>query len=306
MDVLEDGEVGFGSTEFIVWRAIEGISDPDFLFYLANYKPIVDAAIKSMVGSSGRQRVQLDVLKDYVYPSPPLPSQKAIARTLSCLDEKIEVNNKINANLEKQAKTIFKSWFVDFEPFQDGEFVESELGLIPTGFRVVKLKDVANIVYGKQLPTRNLKESGYPVFGGNGIIGYYEEFSYCRPQLLIACRGAASGKVIISKPNSFVTNNSLVLELVDYSLYEYFKQYFLYYNFYSYATGSAQPQITIKSIEDILVLVPESSVLGDVLSIFKSFSEKIYCCTIENEILANIRDTLLPKLMSGEIEVPVE
>ena len=87
-----------------------------------------------MVGSSGRQRVQLAVLENLVVNLPPLAEQKRIADILGALDDKIELNRRINDNLEEQAKALFKSWFVDFEPFKGGKFVDSELGLIPEGW----------------------------------------------------------------------------------------------------------------------------------------------------------------------------
>ncbi len=113
--ILDNNEIGFGSTEFIVLRKIEGISDEDFIYYLAISPKIRDIAIKSMVGTSGRQRVQQNLLENFEINLPSLPEQKAIAQTLSCLDEKIELNNKINKNLEEMAQAIFKKWFIDFE-----------------------------------------------------------------------------------------------------------------------------------------------------------------------------------------------
>ena len=117
VNILEDGEVGFGSTEFIVLRAKHGISDRNFVYYLAMSPLIRDKAIKSMVGSSGRQRVQQGVLNDMEFYAPPLAEQVEIGRTLRTLDDKIANNTKINNHLEQIAQAIFKSWFVDFEPF---------------------------------------------------------------------------------------------------------------------------------------------------------------------------------------------
>ena len=133
---LKKNEIAFGSTEYIVLRNIERVSDSKFVYYLSICPHVREIAIKSMVGSSGRQRVQQDVLENYCMKLPSLPTQQKIANILSSLDDKIEVNRRINENLEAQAQALFKSWFVDFEPFKDGEFVESELGMIPKGWRV--------------------------------------------------------------------------------------------------------------------------------------------------------------------------
>ena len=145
VSTLEEDEVAFGSTEYIVLRNIENVSDSKFVYYLSICPQIREVAIKSMVGSSGRQRVQQDVLENYCMNLPSLPTQQKIANILSSLDDKIEANRRINAQLEELAQALFKSWFVDFEPFKDGNFVESELGLIPEGWRVGNLLDVVEI-----------------------------------------------------------------------------------------------------------------------------------------------------------------
>ncbi|MDR0454906.1 MAG: restriction endonuclease subunit S, partial [Deferribacteraceae bacterium] len=117
VNILDDGEVGFGSTEFTVLRAKTGISDKDFIYYLKISSILRDKAIKSMVGSSGRQRVQQGVLYDIEFPAPPLAEQIEIGKTLRSFDDKIALNSKLNDYLAQMAQAIFKSWFVDFEPF---------------------------------------------------------------------------------------------------------------------------------------------------------------------------------------------
>lgn len=113
VNIFDDGEVGFGSTEFIVFRAKDGISDEDYLYYLVTSPIVRDPAIKSMVGSSGRQRVQTDVVENLEIEVPDLDAQKRIGHLLRDLDDKIALNNAINKNLEAQAQSIFKSWFID-------------------------------------------------------------------------------------------------------------------------------------------------------------------------------------------------
>lgn len=240
----------------------------------------------------------------------------AIAHILTTLDDKIEVNKQINRTLENMAQAIFKQWFLDFEfPNEDGEpykssggeMIESELGRIPVGWEVVKLNSVVDICYGKNLPTKNLLSDGYPVFGGNGQIGFYSEYLYEKSQVLIACRGAASGKVIISLPYSFVTNNSLVLEQNGTSVtHEYLKQFCLENEFYNYATGSAQPQITIANLANANILIPQRDLMNMFSLIRNSIDHEVLSLFNENNKLVAIRDALLPKLMSGEIRVPMD
>ena len=229
--------------------------------------------------------------------------QNRISVILDRIDSKIEVNNKVIANLEEQAHAIFKSWFVDFEPFQDGNFVESELGMIPEGWEVSITGEEFNIEYGKNLPTKNLLEKGYPVYGGNGQIGFYNKYLYSKPRLLVSCRGAASGKVGLSKAHSFVTNNSLVFNEKTDEYFYYYKYLFNNSVFENYVTGSAQPQLTIKNSTNIKILVPNKNVICNFNKIIGDNFKKQNVLDNENKKLVEIRDALLPKLMSGEIDV---
>ena len=289
--------------------------NPIFLGYnLFMNQKYIESLGEGSTGQTELSRVRLgEVLKIKV---PKLIEQKAIAKILSDLDEKIEINNKINENLEKIAQAIFKQWFVDFEfpnengePYKSsgGEMIESELGEIPKGWDIKNLNDIVEIKYGKNLPTKNLIDNGYPVFGGNGIIGYYSDYLYEKPQILIACRGAASGKVTTSLPFSYITNNSLVLENKEADVfYEYLKQYCLYRQFFDYKTGSAQPQITINNLINIKVIVPNREIIKIFSKIIRSIDKNILNSSMLIKRLINTRDNLLPKLMSGEIRVPLD
>lgn len=134
VSILDYNEIGAGSTEFIVLREKEGISDKDFIYYLSNSEYFKEPAIKSMVGSSGRQRVQRDVVENLEIYVPPLETQKKIGKVLSFFDKKISLNKKINKNLEEQLLRIFDSWFLKFE--LSNEFSDSKLGLIPKGWKI--------------------------------------------------------------------------------------------------------------------------------------------------------------------------
>ena len=167
----------------------------------------------------------------------------------------------------------------------------------------IALFDIADIKYGKGLAKNELVEDGYPVFGGNGQIGFYSKYLYEEPQILISCRGAASGKVLVSLPKSFITSNSLIIELKDRRYYEYLKQYFMLHQLYDYATGSAQPQITIDGLRHLTVPYPPFDLIKTLTNQLKAISDCIHSNDIENQALSRLRDTLLPKLMSGEIDV---
>lgn len=215
---------------------------------------------------------------------PPLEVQKKIAGVLGALDDKIELNNKINQNLEAQAQALFLSYSQYFNTKKT-------------------LFDIATIRYGKGLPTSKLQKNGYEVFGGNGVIGFYSSYLYEEPQILISCRGAASGTILESHPYSYVTNNSLIIELKDRKYYQFLKQYFLLNQLCSYATGSAQPQITIDNLKMVEVPYPNYESISTLDKCLETISNNAYNNIQENTQLAELRDTLLPKLMSGEINV---
>ncbi|MFC5193632.1 restriction endonuclease subunit S [Algoriphagus aquatilis] len=291
--------------------AIPTICTNEFLYYLlkqkvSELKKNAHGAVFDTITRSTFETINVDI--------PPLPTQKAIAEILSSLDDKIELNNQINQNLEALAQALFKQWFVDFEfpnenghPYKSsgGEMVDSELGEIPKGWRVDFLTKVFNVVYGKNLPTTNLITNGFPVFGGNGIIGYYSKFHYKEPQVLISCRGAASGKVNFSKPFSFVTNNSLIIEIPDREKmpFEFLRQWSLDQDFTSFVSGSAQPQITIENLKPLQLLIPNQETLEKFKEVISHLIIQIQELEVENIGLQNLRDTLLPKLISGELEV---
>jgi len=248
---------------------------------------------------------------------PPLSEQHAIAAVLSSLDDKIELLREENKTLEATAQAIFKEWFEHFnfpnsqgKPYKasGGRMIGSELGEIPEGWRVGRLGEVVNIVYGKNLPTTNLLSQGFPVFGGNGQIGFFDKYLYEEQQVLVSCRGEASGKINITLPNSFVTNNSLVLEIpkdscLDFSFLKYFS---LNTDFKLYVSGSAQPQITIETIKYCPLIIPDKNILTKFSDLMSPVSKKLLSNASQIQTLSALRDTLLPKLMKGEIRVKSE
>lgn len=183
------------------------------------------------------------------------------------------------------------------------ECEEPSLGLygwVPKGWKFKYLNSISNITYGKNLPKSKILDNGYPVYGGNGIIGAYERYLYEKPQVLISCRGAASGKVHWTKPFSFVTNNSLVIEERNVN------SDFLYYSLLqqdltTLTSGSAQPQMTIANLNPVQVLVPEQSVLSEFSKHAQMLMVRSEAKVSECESLTKLRDTLLPKLICGEL-----
>lgn len=223
--------------------------------------------------------------KELIAKVPSLVNQAKIVNILGKIDKKIELNSEINNNLLELSKLLYMNTFSDNSDFEE-----------------IKLGELCNIKYGKGLPTTKILDNGYPVYGGNGIIGYYDSKMYDESQVLISCRGAVSGKVILSKPNSFVTNNSLILE-IDRLYHHYLKEYCFLNPFYAYTTGSAQPQITIDNIKDIIVKIPDSKTLEEFNCKCEAIEKNYFLNIEQNETLEQLRDTLLPKLMNGEIDL---
>ncbi len=305
-------ENSVSSTEYLVLKP-KPLVDKNFLYYYLIGDLFTNTIDGARTGTSNsHQRVKKEFILGQKLNLPTFGHQEAIANLLKSFDDKIEINNKINSNLEELAQTLYKHWFVDFEfpneegkPYKSsgGEMVESELGMIPEGWEVKKLGETIAIKYGKNLPTKNLKEKGYPVYGGNGIIGFNDEYIFETPKVIVSCRGAASGKVNYTTQNAFVTNNSLVLLDNDSISYEYLKEFSLFRQYYDFATGSAQPQITIESIKNCLVVVPNQEIQVNFSKIARLTNDLLVLKNKENSNLTEIRDLLLPKLMSGEIEV---
>ena len=229
--------------------------------------------------------------------------QEKIGKILLTYDSLIENNTTRIRLLEKMAENLYKEWFVRFR-FSGHEKVEMENGL-PKGWKVKRYEEELNVKYGKGLPTNRLTEDGFPVFGSNGQIGFYTSYMYDTPQILISCRGASSGVVNISLPKSFVTNNSLVCELTDKteSVFEYLKYYFLNTNLVQYQTGSAQPQITINNVVKLKMLVPSHEVQCAFSKKIRVIDKEVANLQNQNSLLARQRDLLLPRLMSGKLEI---
>ena len=281
--IISDIESGC-SSDILVIETISKDVNPKFLYYRLMADDFFDYVILTSKGTK-MPRGDKDAIMNFELILPNIRIQNKIVEILETIDKKIKLNNQINNNLYELEKALYKKYFKD----------------LPAD-NTKKLGELCNIKYGKGLPTKKIEKEGYPVYGGNGIIGYYHEFMYDDSQVLISCRGAASGNVIVSKPKSFVTNNSLILES-DRKYHHYLKQYSLDNYYYEYTTGSAQPQITIDNIKDIVLIIPSDELLEAFNKQMDSLELKAFANLEELEKLKKLRDTLLPKLMNGEIDL---
>ena len=318
---LDNGEVGFGSTEYIVFRAKEG-TDPDYLYYLICSPLVRDPAIKSMVGSSGRQRVQTDVVANLQIAVPDFDEQKNIGGLLKALDDKIQLNTAINKNLEAQGLALYKSYFIDFDPYE---------GTRPKGWNVVSLEDVClKITDGSHYSPKDDSGAPYPMYSVKDMETYgfnsssckhisADEFermkkSDCVPlvnDILVAKDGsylkeificseqkdeAVLSSIAIFRPDPNVILPDILLFLL--------KQPSIRADVAdNYVSGSALPRIVLKDFKKYQFILPPIDEQRKIGNILHSFRMQITSNVNENNRLNALRDALLPKLMSGEIDV---
>ena len=284
---LDKNEIGFGSTEYIVFRAKENITDPFFIYYLVTSDKIRNPAIKSMVGSSGRQRVQTDVVANLSINLPSLETQKEIGALLSSLDDKIELNNRINDNLEQQAQAIFKSWFVD-----DSEKTKT-------------IGDYITPKRGKNLLSKDAISGEVPVVaGGLEPATYHNTANTKAPVLTISASGANAGFVNLWNIPVWSSDSSFI----DFGMTPYV--YFWYVllksrqkEIFDSQTGSAQPHIYPQHIAVLPIANLDMKKISEFTELVTPFFKQIGKNQQENIKLISLRDTLLPKLMSSEIDV---
>ena len=236
---------------------------------------------------------------------PPLSAQRSIASILSSLDRKIELNNKINADLEEMAQAIFKNWFVDFEPFKNGKFVDSELGMIPEGWKVGTLGELCNFKRGKNLLTKNAIDEGVPVVaGGLEPSCYHNVANTGAPVITVSGSGANAGFMRMYHVPVWASDCSFI----DISCENFYFVYcFLKVNskLLKHAqTGAVQPHVKPSDIHDFELVIPDKESIYEFQDKAKPFFDKIAAIQKENSRLSLLRDTLLPRLMSGELEVP--
>ena len=307
VSILNDEEVGFGSTEYIVFRAKEGIANKDYLYYLVCSPEVREPAIKSMVGSSGRQRVQTDVVKNLEIDVPPLVDQEKIGSFLKSFDDKIALNDKINKNLEQQAQAIFANEFLSLET-------------LPEGWKQASLIDIADYLNGlamqKYRPTAD--ESGIPVLKIKELRqGCCDDNSeLCSPNIK-SNYIVHDGEVIFSWTGSLLVDlwcggicglNQHLFKVTSSKYDKWFYYAWTKHHLDRFVAVAADKATTMGHIKrDELakaeVLIPNKKDYDRIGALLQPIYEMIISNRIENKKLAATRDTLLPKLMNGEIDI---
>lgn len=314
-------ESPFWTVDTMFWSIINTDKvDPKFLFYSICKRDFASMNVGSAVPS-----MTVNILNDIQISYPKnIEDQRRIASILSSLDRKIELNNKINADLEEMAQAIFKNWFVDFEPFKDGKFVDSELGMIPEGWKVGTLGEFCKCLLGGT-PSRSKEEywNGEVNWINSGEINKFRilEASEKITELglaksatkllpkkttVLAITGATLGQVSLLEIDTCANQSVIgVLENTEVP-YEYIYPFIKdrIEMLIQHQTGGAQQHINKDNVESLIFLLPAINVLEDYISLVSPMYKRIESQCFENFYLSSLRDTLLPRLMSGELEVP--
>lgn len=312
--------------------------DPRFFYYLLaniDFNEIVEGSALPYLKASAINSIEVSI--------PNISEQRAIARILGALDDKIELNRRMNETLEAMAQALFKSWFVDFDPvvvnaikagnpipekfaaraahYRDNpdalglpehilrlfpaRFVDSELGPIPEGWEVKETHDFAKLKGGKQLPKKHIKSKGpVPVFGGAGIMGYTTKSNADGFVITVGRVGAYCGQFFRHIGKAWINNNASMVRVFQPKLGEWLYLALRKANIDIIKKGAAQPFVANSDIERLPILWPGEMVASE-FSMVVSHLRGLQDHQInESRTLATLRDTLLPKLISGELRVP--
>lgn len=296
------------------------IVESSYLYYQLQ-SPHFKSYIHLMSTGSTIKHISLKTMRDYVFELSSLDDQRRIASILSSLDRKIELNNKINADLEEMAQAIFKNWFVDFEPFKDGKFVDSELGMIPDGWKVGRLTEIASYMNGlamQKFPPEN-NEFSLPVLKikelGQGFCG--TDSDRCSCNIKDECK-VHNGDVIFSWSGTLLVDvwcggdcglNQHLFKVTSKDYPKWFYYYWTKHHLQEFIHIAKDKAVTMGHIkrghlEEALVAIPDNNSMEKAHELFEPILSKMISLRLENSRLSLLRDTLLPRLMSGELEIP--
>ena len=283
------GEVQFIDTDYWPHNTSLYVSDfkgnfPKFIKYFLQLFGTGNVGGGSAVPTLNRNHLQALTVR-----VPPLPTQQKIAAILSSLDDKIELNNKINTNLEQQAQALFKNWFVDFEPFG---------GKMPEEWKVGKLSNLITVKYGKD--HKKLDDGKYPVYGSGGIMRYVDKFLYDKESVLIPRKGTLNNVFYINEP-FWSVDTMFYTEMKKENIAKYVYFFVKGKDLNAMNAGSAVPSMTTEILNAMEVVIPDDDQLEKFEAIVSAMFKKMKQCIMENEKLISLRDTLLPKLINGEI-----
>jgi type I restriction enzyme, S subunit len=282
------------------------VADVRFIKY---YIDMIKLDMQQVSHGTTQDNLSLDKLLRFDFIITLVDEQRKIAAILSAYNDLIENNLRRIKILEEMAQNLYREWFVNFRfpGHEQTRFVDSPLGRIPEGWEVLEFRNLFDIKYGKTLPKTKISKHGlYPVYGAGDIIGYYDQMICAKKCVLVTSRGNGSGTVWRTRGAAFITNNSLIIKPkpgFNHWDYTFIELLLKNSNVMEAKTGSAQPQVTIENLNYVKGLVPESKCVERFCAIALPIYEFIDRCLINNNILRQTRDLLLPKLISGEVDV---
>lgn len=308
---------GCCSNDVLCIRANNNV-DAEFLYYLLS-QDLFFAYVMSGANGSKMPRGDKQQIMNWEIEIPSeKEDQRRIASILSSLDRKIELNNKINADLEEMAQAIFKNWFVDFEPFKDGKFVDSELGMIPEGWKVGSPYEYVKVVYGAPYKSAKFNDNGegLPLIRIRDLKDCNPQFY--TPEILPQTEYVNMGDIVAGMDAEFIPHiwkgntgllNQRVCKLMPQqtSISNLFVLYLMKPELefvQSYKTGTTVSHLGKADIDKFVVVLPPLKVVEECSKILDSILQRIKNISAESRTLSLLRDTLLPRLMSGELEVP--
>ncbi|MBR1941176.1 MAG: restriction endonuclease subunit S [Bacteroidaceae bacterium] len=312
------------STGFVVITVNPQLADSRYIFYYLTQSNIVQSlhSIAEQAVST-YPSIKASDIEDLSICLPSLPNQRKIASILKSLDDKIEINRRINDNLEQQAQALFKSWFVDFEPFKDGEFVESELGMIPKGWRVGTLDEVCSLISRGLTPKYNDTTDEF-ILGQTCVRDNIVTLNNARKHMpksktekwvkqwdiMINSTGVGSlgrvGIVYFDKNNVTIDSHLTVVRVKDPVMRHYVGRNILnrQEEIENMAIGSTgQTELPRESVKSMPILIPTEEIMRMFNSIIEPMALSMFNNINNNSLLSNTRDTLLPRLMLGELKV---
>ena len=323
-------ESPFWTVDTMFWSIINTDKvDPKFLFYSICKRDFASMNVGSAVPS-----MTVNILNDIQISYPKnIEDQRRIASILSSLDRKIELNNKINADLEEMAQAIFKNWFVDFEPFKNGKFVDSELGMIPEGWKVGKITDIGCLItdyvsngsfaslkqnvhlyetkeYAQFIRNTDLKTNTFSVYVDKHSYDFLSKSTLYGNEIIISNVGDVGSVHLCPKLDIPMTlGNNIIMLRPNEKEYNYFL--YLWFKYFSgqgliqgIKGGSAQPKFNKTDFKNLPLLIPSFEIIEKSYWIFESMFSILSSNVKESSRLSTLRDTLLPRLMSGELEIP--
>jgi len=293
------------SPQLCFWRSKnQDVLQSRFLYYWMQGKEFLQQmnAVKGQTDMA--DYVSLSDQRKMYITVPSVKKQEAISFILGSLDDKIELNRRMNETLEQMAMALYKHWFVDFGPFQDGELEDSPIGAKPKNWDVAKLRDLIELAYGKALKAEDRKGGPYPVYGSSGVVGWHNEYIADGPGIIVGRKGNI-GTVHLSHTGFYPIDTTYY---VKSNLPDLNPVYYFYYLLQSLGLShmnndSAVPGLNRETVYNLDIVIPPNDLICEFDSKVEIFHMQINQNNSEIDQLSKVRDYLLPRLLSGEIEV---